>query len=64
MDCGKVIMDISSKLCDERHTNIDKEFKRGRERMNGLEKKLWAIIILLITNLVGIIAFFVRASAQ
>lgn len=57
-------MTISQKLCDERHDNIGKEFKRGRDRMDGLDKKLWAIIILLITNLVGIIAFFVRASAQ
>lgn len=57
-------MTISQKLCDERHDNIDKEFKRGRERMNGLEKKLWAIIILLITNLMGLIIFFVKASAR
>ena len=50
--------------CDERHDNIDKEFKIMRTRMNGQDKKLWTIIILLIANLAGLVAFLARSIAQ
>lgn len=57
-------MTISQKLCDERHDNIDKEFKRMRERMNGLDKKLWALILLMVANLGSLIAFLIKATAR
>lgn len=57
-------MTISQKLCDERHDNIDKEFKRGRERMNGFDKKLWTIIILMIANLGTVIGVLVKALVK
>ena len=50
--------------CDERHDNIDREFEIMRTRMNGQDKKLWTIIILLIANLAGLVAFLARSIAQ
>ena len=53
-------MTFNKELCEERHENIDREFKRMRTRMNGIDAKLWALIILLVANL----AFVIRALLQ
>ena len=50
-------MNFNKELCEERHGNIDKELKRMRERINCIDKKFWAIIVLLFTNL----GFLVKA---
>jgi len=50
------------RLCEERHKNIEKEFVAVWKRMNGTEKKLWAIIILLVGNLAGLLAVLLRIT--
>ena len=48
------------KLCDERHDKITEEFMAVWKRMNGTEKKLWAIILLLVANLAGLVGMFIK----
>ena len=49
------------KLCDERHDKITEEFLVVWKRMNGTEKKLWAIILLLVANLAGLVGMFMKS---
>lgn len=53
--------EFNFKLCDERHKNIKEEFEAVWKRMNGTEKKLWTIIILLVANLAGLIGVFIKS---
>ena len=53
--------DFNLGLCEERHKNIEKEFEAMWKRMNGTEKKLWAIIILLVGNLAGLIGMLLKS---
>lgn len=57
-------MTYNQKLCDERHENIDREFEITRLKMNGFDKKLWTIILLLIANLAGLVGFLIKAMAK
>ena len=41
-------MPFNQKLCDERHKENRREFDAVWKRMNGMDKKLWAIIMLLL----------------
>ena len=52
--------DYSNRFCDDRHKNIDKEFKAVWTRMNGFDKKLWAIIVLIMANLGTVIGILVK----
>ena len=54
--------EYSEKWCDERHDKITNEFLAVWKRMNGTEKKLWAIIIMLITNLSGLIVILLTGG--
>lgn len=42
--------------CREKHQKLD-------ERMDGLERKFWSIILLLVTNLGGIIGIIVKGAS-
>lgn len=53
--------DFNQKFCDERHQNIKEEFDAVWKRMNGTERKLWAIIILLVGNLAGLIGVLLKS---
>jgi len=53
--------DFNLRLCEERHENIKKEFEAMWKHMNGTEKKLWAIIILLVSNLAGLIGVLLKS---
>ena len=48
------------KLCDERHDKIADEFLVVWRKMNGTDKKLWAIILLLIVNLAGMLGALLK----
>ena len=54
--------EYNPELCEERHKKIDTEFQIMRQRMNGFEKKLWGILILLAMNLtaISVVGFFVK----
>jgi len=47
--------DYNEKNCDERHEFIEKEFKKVWSRFKTLDGRLWAIIVLLVFNLGGVI---------
>ena len=53
--------DFIEALCREKHKVIEKEFEAVWKRMNGTEKKLWAIIILLVGNLAGLIGMLIKS---
>ena len=53
--------EFNVKLCDERHDKITDEFLVMWKRINGTEKKLWAIILLLVANLAGLIGMFLKS---
>ena len=53
--------EYNAKLCDERHDKIADEFLVVWKRMNGTEKKLWAIILLLVANLAGLVGMFIKS---
>jgi len=48
-------MTFNPKLCDERHTKIDKEFEDVWIEIKNQRNKLWAIIMLLVANLASLI---------
>lgn len=48
-------MGYDPRFCDERHENIDKEFLRVWKRVNGTDKKLWALIIMALGTLVAVL---------
>jgi hypothetical protein len=57
------------RLCVEKHINIEKDFTNVWKEfgvvwksMNGLDKKLWAIILLLVSNLTGLIIMFLKLN--
>jgi hypothetical protein len=56
------VEEYNVKLCDERHDKIAEEFLVVWKRMNGTEKKLWAIILLLVANLAGMIGMFIKGN--
>lgn len=47
--------DYNEKNCDERHEKITEEFHNVWAKLKTLDNRLWAILILLIFNLGGII---------
>ena len=49
------------KLCDERHDKIIEEFTAVWTRMNGFDKKLWTIIIMLVANLAGLVGVLLKS---
>ena len=49
------------KLCDERHNKIADEFLVVWTRMNGFDKKLWTIIIMLVANLAGLVGVLLKS---
>jgi len=51
----------NSKLCDERHDKITDEFLVVWKKMNGTDKKLWTIILLLVANLAGLVGMFIKS---
>ena len=53
-------MSFNKDLCDERHDNIGEEFKAVWKRMNGFDKKLWAIIVMLFGNLGALVALLLK----
>ena len=53
--------EYNEKWCDERHDKIADEFLVVWKRMNGTEKKLWAIILLLVANLAGLVGMFLKS---
>ena len=53
--------EFNVKLCDERHERIGEEFVFVWNKMNGTEKKLWAIILLLVANLAGMVGMFIKS---
>ena len=61
-----VKVDYNKEWCDERHDKIDLEFKVVRDRMNGFDKKLWAILIFLALNFAAIsfVGVLVKAMAK
>jgi hypothetical protein len=46
---------VTEKMCDIKMDNQEEDMKRFEGRMDGLGKKAWAIIMLLIANLVGLV---------
>lgn len=52
--------DYNLELCKEKHQNIEKEFAAMWKRLNGTEKKLWGIIILLVANLATLIGMLLK----
>ncbi len=52
--------DYNPDLCEEKHDNIDQRISRVEIRMNGFDKKLWALIILMITNLGILIGVLIK----
>lgn len=57
-------MSFNEDLCDEKHKNIDKEFKAVWTRLSNQDRKLWTIILLGVGNLTGLVIFFVRSAIQ
>jgi len=53
--------DYNFELCHEKHKNIEREFEAMWKRLNGTEKKLWGIIILLIGNLATLIGMLLKS---
>jgi len=47
--------DYNEKICDERHKKITEEFGYVWDKIKTLEGRLWAIIVLLVFNLGGVI---------
>lgn len=59
------------RLCEERHEDIDKVFEavrrrfdKGDSRMNGMDKKLWAVLASNIAILGGIIGVLIMLLGQ
>ena len=52
--------DYNEKNCDERHEKIEKELLVVWEKLKTFEGRLWAVIILQITLLVGVFGIFIR----
>ena len=48
-------MTFNQGRCDDRHKGIDTEFKRVWARMNGFDKKLWALIIMVLGTLIAVL---------
>jgi len=48
-------MTFNEKLCEERKDSCKREFDAVWKRLNGQDRKLWTIIILLVTQLAGAI---------
>lgn len=48
------------RLCEERHEKIEKEFDAVWEKLKAFENRLWAVIILQITLLVGVFGIFLK----
>ena len=53
--------DYNEKWCDERHDKIGEEFMAVWKRMNGFDKKLWTIIIMLVANLAGLVGVLLKS---
>ena len=52
--------DYNEKICDERHEKIKEEFLVVWDKLKSFENRLWAVIILQITLLVGVFGIFLR----
>ena len=46
-------MTFNPKLCDERHHKIEKEFTAVWSEMKNQRNKLWAIILMVLGNLIA-----------
>jgi hypothetical protein len=46
--------------CDERHKKIGEEFHAVWEKIRIVDNRLWAVLVLLIANLGGVIALFFK----
>lgn len=51
---------FNTKLCDERHEVIDREFKKVWTRVGNMDARIWGVMILLLMNLGGIIAIITK----
>lgn len=49
-------MNFDPSHCDERLKTCRREFDAVWKRLNGQDKKLWAIIMLLLAQLAGLVA--------
>lgn len=48
-------MPFNQGRCDDRHKAIDRELKSVWARMNGFDKKLWALIVMVLGTLVAVL---------
>jgi len=51
-------------FCKERKEACEREFDAVWKRLNGQDKKLWTIILLMVANLATLIGFIVNAVAR
>jgi len=54
-------MTFNPKICEDRKESCLREFNAVWKRLNGQDKKLWAILIMLITQLATIIGVLIAA---
>ncbi len=52
--------DYNQKWDDERHEKIKEEFLVVWDKLKSFENRLWAVIILQITLLVGVFGIFIK----
>ena len=46
--------------CIIRHEGLEKDMKELKNEVNKMGTKLWAVIVLLLSNLIGLVFFLVR----
>ena len=54
--------EYNEKNCDERHDKLEKELENVWNRFKTLDGRLWAIIVLLVFNLGGVIISIMMKS--
>ena len=52
--------EYNKEWCDERHQFIEKEFVKVWTKIKTFDARLWAIIVLLVFNIGGIIAVLLK----
>ena len=63
------VSDFNQALCNEKHENIEKEFKAVWARLKNyqtdlkaMNNKLWAILLMLTANLAAVVAWYIKSA--
>lgn len=52
--------EFNAQICKLRHDRIDDAIDELKQKIKGMENKFWAIILLLISNLAGVLAVLAK----